>query len=285
MVKLACNSFARREHPLRSMKPQADFQPILPSRAIDEVAAQIRQLIAQGHLRPGDRLPPERELSVRLQVSRNTLREALRALEHVGILVLKKGATGGAFILPGSADAVVNGFRDLYFLGAITPMELTEARVWISEIVVRVACERATEEDFAALDANIEAMARANSEEQFETRQMLNRQFHLILAHSTRNPIVSSTMEAIMAVMGEFIRRIGYRENSFTLPSRRRFMAHLRQRNFEAASREMTSFLGRLHKIYLSQWKRQGAQSLGDGTPREAAAVPRGPGDRASAKS
>ena len=262
------------------MKPPSEFQPIALSRAIDEVASQIRQLIAQGRLRPGDRLPPERELAARLQVSRNTLREALRALEHVGILVLKKGATGGAFILPGSSDAVVNGFRDLYFLGAITPLELTDARVWISEVVVRVACERATEEDFAALEANIEAMARANSEQQFETRQLLNRQFHLILARSTRNPIVSSMMEAIMAVMGEFIRRIGYRENSFTLPSRRRFIAQLRRRDFDAASREMTAFLERLHKIYLSQWKRQGAQPGAEGVLPDAAQARSAPGDR-----
>lgn len=258
---------------MQKNSPLSGFQPIAQSRAIDEVAAQIRQLIAQGHLRPGDRLPPERELAVQLKVSRNTLREALRALEHVGILVLRKGATGGAFILPGSSDAVVNGFRDLYYLGAITPQELTEARVWISEVVVRVACERATEQDFDQLDANIEAMARSDTEDQFETRQMLNRQFHLILARSTRNPIVSGTMEAIMAVMGEFIRRIGYRENSFTLPSRRRFMTHLRRRDFEQASAEMTSFLMRLHKIYLSQWNRREQRSRGD-----AATTPRHPG-------
>ncbi|MFA7556174.1 MAG: GntR family transcriptional regulator [Hydrogenophaga sp.] len=108
-----------------------DFSAIVPARAADEISAQVREMIASGRLRPGDRLPSERELSARMQVSRNTLREALRALEHAGIIEMRKGATGGAFVRSGSSGAIVNGLRDLYHLGAITPQQLTEARVWL----------------------------------------------------------------------------------------------------------------------------------------------------------
>ncbi|MBK8768458.1 MAG: winged helix-turn-helix transcriptional regulator [Burkholderiaceae bacterium] len=66
--------------------PHLDFAAIAPARARDEIAAQVRDLIAAGKLTPGDRLPSERDLSARLNVSRNTLREALRALEHAGII-------------------------------------------------------------------------------------------------------------------------------------------------------------------------------------------------------
>ena len=85
---------------------------------------------------------------------------------------MRKGATGGAFVRPGSSGVIVNGLLDLYHLGAITPLQLTEARVWMSEIVVRIACERATDIDFEALDANIEASANASS---FEERARCNR--------------------------------------------------------------------------------------------------------------
>ena len=141
--------------------PGPGFVPIAPQRAFEEIAAQIRELVAQGRLKPGDRLPPERELAVRFHVSRNTLREALRALELAGMIELRKGATGGAFVMPGSSGVIVNGLRDLYHLGAITPQHLTEARIWLSEIVVRVACERATDEDLRTLEDNVAAAARA----------------------------------------------------------------------------------------------------------------------------
>src|SRR5690606_12187781 len=217
-------------------------------------------MLAKGQLKPGDKLPSERDLAARLHVSRNTLREALRTLERAGILELRKGATGGAYILHGSSGAIVNGLSDLYHLGAITPHQLTESRIWISEIVVRVACERATEEDLQALEANIAAAQRADAEDHFDDRQRLNREFHLILASITRNPIIQSTMEGIMGVLGLFIARIGARPNPFTIPSRLRLMKHLRARNAEAAVAEVIKHLHGLHDEYLALW----AEKSGD---------------------
>jgi DNA-binding FadR family transcriptional regulator len=237
---------------MRQSEPATlEFAAIAPARAADGIAAQVRDLIAGGRLKPGDRLPSERDLAARLHVSRNTLREALRALEHAGIVEMRKGATGGAFVRPGNSGVIVNGLRDLYHLGAITPQHLTEARMWISEVVVRVACERATEEDFAALAANIEASAKAPD---FDERARHNREFHVILARATRNPIMVITVESIVAVFAQFIARIGPSDNSFILPSRRRFLKHLRARDAAAAVAEMKKALARLHSQYLVQW-------------------------------
>jgi DNA-binding FadR family transcriptional regulator len=230
------------------------FAPIAPQRAFEEIAAQIRQLVASGKLRPGDRLPAERDLSAKFNVSRNTLREALRALELSGMIELRKGATGGAFVLPGSSGVVVNGLRDLYHLGAITPEHLTEARTWLSEIVVRVACERLTEADLDALEVNVDAAAAAQKAGNFDERARLHREFHNLLAACTRNPIIEITMEAVMEVMRKFIESIGPSENPYTLPSRRRLLKHLRARDADAAVAEMTKFLGRLQAQYMALW-------------------------------
>ena len=238
------------------MKAPADisFAAISPARAVDEIAAQVRSMVADGRLKPGDRLPSERELSLRLQVSRNTLREALRTLEHAGIVEMRKGAAGGAFVRPGTGGAIVTGMRDLYHLGAITPQQLTEARIWLSELVVRVACERATAQDFAALEANVAAATRAREANQFDERQKLNREFHVILARSTQNPIIAITMESVMGVVGGFIEKIGPSDNPYTLPSRKRFLKHLAARDADAAVAEMTKHLKRMHNQYLARW-------------------------------
>jgi GntR family transcriptional repressor for pyruvate dehydrogenase complex len=246
--------------PMNSGFLTMDFSAIAPTRAVDEISAQVREMIAGGRLKPGDRLPSERDLSARLGVSRNTLREALRALEHAGIVEMRKGATGGAFVRFGSSGVIVSGMRDLYYLGAITPEQLTEARVWFSEVIVRVACERATEEDLAALDANIDAVAKAAD---FDERARHNRKFHVILALATRNPILVITMEGIVEVFAQFIAQIGPSDNSFILPSRRRFMKHLRARDAAAAVAEMTKALSRLQTKYMDQWDARSAAAQG----------------------
>lgn len=230
------------------------FEPIAPSRAFEEIAAQIRELVASGRLKPGDRLPAERDLSAKFKVSRNTLREALRALELSGMIELRKGAAGGAFVLPGSSGVVVNGLRDLYHLGAIKPEHLTEARVWLSEVVVRVACERLTEEGLVALEENIALATKADKAGNFQQRADLHREFHNLLAAATRNPIITITMEGVMEVMREFVKTIGPSDNAYTLPSRRRLLKHLRARDADAAVAEMNKFLERLQANYMELW-------------------------------
>jgi GntR family transcriptional repressor for pyruvate dehydrogenase complex len=199
-------------------------------------------------------LPAERELSAKFKVSRNTLREALRALELSGMIELRKGTAGGAFVVPGNSGAVVNGMRDLYHLGAISPGHLTEARTWLEELVIRTACERASEADLDALEANIKAAAAAEKEGDFEKRTTLHREFHLLLAAMTRNPIIVVTMEGVMEVLRQFVQTIGRRENPYTIPSRLRLLKHLRARDADRAVAEMSRFLRKLHAQYLEMW-------------------------------
>jgi GntR family transcriptional repressor for pyruvate dehydrogenase complex len=242
------------ETPVREL----GFEPISPSRAFEEIAAQIREMVARGRLKPGDRLPAERELSTRFNVSRNTLREALRALELSGLIELRKGAAGGAFVIPGNSGVIVNGMRDLYHVGAIKPEQLTEARLWFSEMVVRAACERVTEADLEALEENVRLAAEADKAGDFARRAQVHQGFHRLLAAATRNPIIEIMGEGIQEVMAEFIKAIGPGDNSFTLPSRRRLLKHLRARDADAAVDEMSKFLRRLHTNYMELWNSRG---------------------------
>jgi DNA-binding FadR family transcriptional regulator len=236
------------------------FDPIAPQRAFEDIAAQIRELVARGKLRPGDRLPAERDLATRLNVSRNTLREALRALELSGMIELRKGASGGAFVVPGNSDVVVNGLRDLYHLGAITPTALTEARIWLEGMVVRIACERLTTQELDALDANVIAAATAYKAGDFPKCARLHREFHTLLGEATHNPVVTIMMEGVMEVMAKFVESIGPSDKVSTLSSRRRLLKQLRERDADAAEAEMTRFLERLHADYMERWNSQQAR-------------------------
>ena len=230
-----------------------EFRPIRTPRAFEEIADQIRKELSNRRLRAGDRLPAERALAQQFGVSRNTLREALRSLENAGLLRLQKGATGGAFVRESTGDAIVTGLRDMFHLGAIAPEHLTEARVLIESSVVRVACERATPADIAALKANIAVAEReARDKTDFYEQAATHLDFHRILARATKNPLMEIVMEALVDVMQHFIQAIGQKRNPWVLPSRRRFMQHFEAGESDAAVAEMEEHLKRLNRHYLS---------------------------------
>jgi len=271
--------------PMPNALDRDDFEvvPINPQRIFQEVASQLRRLISEGKLRPGDKLPPERELAKRFGVSRNTMREALRALELSGLIELRLGATGGAFVLPGSSNAVVAGMRDLYFLGAITPQHLTEARIAVSAAVIRVACERITDEEIDALEANVAAAARAKQAGDFEERTRHHQAFHVMLARTTHNPVLIATTEGIMEITRQFVKAIGPTEQQdYTHPSRKRLLKHLRARDAEKAVAEMTSALTKLHRGYMVNAEAPGTSAptppRQPRDPRPVKARPRAPG-------
>jgi DNA-binding FadR family transcriptional regulator len=231
----------------------AQFNAIRSARAFEEIATQIRNELIAGRLKVGSRLPSERALSEQFGVSRNTLREALRSLEHGGLIRLQKGASGGAFISERSGQAIVTGLLDMYHLGAIRPAQLTEARIWLETIIVREACTRATPEDIAALNRCIEEAEAAAAAGNFPLRAEKNIDFHRILARMTGNPIMVIVMSGVLDVLQHFIRTIGDYHNAFVLPSRRRFMKHLAEGDVGAAVAEMESSLKRLQRNYLSR--------------------------------
>jgi GntR family transcriptional repressor for pyruvate dehydrogenase complex len=229
------------------------FQTVRPSRAFEEIAAQIRTELAEGRLKVGSRLPSERVLAQQFDVSRNTLREALRSLEHAGLIRLQKGATGGAFVSEGTGTAIINSLVDLYSVGSVSTSQLTEARIWLESVIVREACERATPESLKELQANIDMALKASEAGDFEQRSRLHLEFHKILTRMTGNPIMVIVMDGLLKVLEQFIMTIGADENSFVFASRKRFMKHMTDHNPEAAVKEMENSLKRLQRVYLSR--------------------------------
>ena len=231
----------------------ATFAPVRSARAFEEIASQIRNELASGRLKVGSRLPAERALAVQFGVSRNTLREALRSLEHAGVLRLQKGASGGAFVSEDSGGAIITGLMDMYHLGSINTEQLTQARIWLESIIVREACSRATPKDLEALTQNIDQLTEATAMGDFSRRSEINLDFHRQLARMTGNPIMVTVMNGLLDVFRSYIQTIGQYENAFVRPSRKRFMKHFQQGNVEAAVAEMETCLKRLQRSYLSR--------------------------------
>ncbi|GAA5153620.1 FadR/GntR family transcriptional regulator [Pseudonocardia eucalypti] len=228
------------------------FEPVRSQRAFDVIIGQIRAMLRSGELRPGDRLPSERALSEQFQVSRNTVREALRMLEISGLITLRKGATGGAFIAKPDPGVLANGLSDAIQLTAISLSDLTEARLWVESMIVRVACERMTEEHLQALHDNVEQAGKLSAQGDWERKAVVHIEFHNLLAQATGNPILSILMRSLTEVVREIGIAAGPATDDVTLRSRARLLGHLRRRDADQAVAEMEHHLRRLHEMWLT---------------------------------
>ncbi len=233
-----------------SSKAPVIFKP-LRKRTYEEVAAQIREQIAAGGLREGDKLPAERQLAEILGVSRNTVREALRALEHAGLVQLKPGVTGGAYIANGSVNAIKVAFDDMMSLGTLSAQDLMEARIVLGKEVAHMACLRYTDADMEAMEENVAQMRAAAAAGDLKKRAQCSVDFHRLLARAAKNPVLSIMTNVLADVTMSFVRALGEMPNQFAIESRERMLEHLRDRDAENAVREYTDYLQMALRNYL----------------------------------
>lgn len=167
--------------------PSSDdlFSPVIAGRISGMIVEQVRELIRQGRLVAGDRLPSERELAEQLGVSRVTVRDALRALEATGLLEIKVGANGGAFLRAPSSTVAAQGMSDMLLMSALTPEEVAEARLMLELNTVVLAVRRADESDLSELREICERAAAMLREDEYDVHNSW--EFHERLAHATHN--------------------------------------------------------------------------------------------------
>ena len=222
------------------------FRPILARRAFEEICERIREQLALGVLKPGDKLPAERDLAQQLGVSRNVLREALRSLEMAGVLRLRKGVKGGAFIQEGDTNRMNDVMRDMLSLGTISVRELSEARIHVLDLIVRLACVSARQSDFEALEANIQRTEVATREGRLLDRVECSREFYKLLAAATGNMVIAMIVDSVTEVHMRFVyAKVASSGVAMARLAEKRsqFLAALRARSVSRATRLMRTHL------------------------------------------
>jgi len=242
-------------------RPSASgFKPIKTRRIFEEICDSIRQKLVSGELKAGDRLPPERDLSELFAVSRTAVREALRSLEIAGIVDLKKGSKGGAFVTEAGVAQVTRTFQDMLDFGRASLETLLEARLLIMDVVVRTACERATPADIAALKRNVAETIEMTKAGMYEERTLKAVEFSTLLANATGNPVLSAILEAMAAVIRGFVVAAGPPALDSIIPSRKRLIEQIQKRDADGACATMHSYLVSLTAHLLQAQKARHAE-------------------------
>ncbi|MBO0784453.1 MAG: FadR family transcriptional regulator [Actinobacteria bacterium] len=227
------------------------FSRVTVGRISEVIVEQIRMLMRQGQLKPGDRLPAERDLCERFGVSRVTVREALRMLESSGLVEIRVGARGGAFMTAPSSDRVGEGLADLLSLSVVSAADVTEVRLIFEVGIVPLVCERATEEDLAELEEICERSRAALRSGDYT--MALSAEFHARVAQSAHNAAATMLVESFrgpLLMSLEQARQAAPEMGRLGTTEHQRFVRAVRSRDAAAATQIMREHLERTaHRV------------------------------------
>jgi GntR family transcriptional regulator, transcriptional repressor for pyruvate dehydrogenase complex len=177
------------------------FKSVRTDRSSQVIVDQIKDAIFQKKIRPGDKLPSERQLMEQFQACRVTVREALKLLEYAGILEIKRGTQGGAYVRDPNIKFINNFLRDMFSMGNIDVADLTEARIAVEPFTLRLAAERMSEESLEQLRQNIDETKECLKRKNPNDARLLNLEFHRIIAQASGNLVIFFMIDSIMDIM------------------------------------------------------------------------------------
>ena len=218
-----------------------DIAPIKSTRIYEEIVRQVKTMIADGKLKGGDRLPPERDLAEKFVVSRTSVREALRALESLGLVEIRPGE--GTFVRQVSIDALIEPLALLMVSQREATAELFEARRLLEPSLAALAAVRATPEEIQEMERILEEQAREIGGGRTGLAQ--DAQFHAAIGAAAHNRAITRIAHAIMDLLSQS------REESLNTPGRptrshddhRRVLAAISRHDAEAARKAMLEHL------------------------------------------
>lgn len=240
------------------------FREVHHNKISLDIISQIREAILNGTLSPGDKLPPEKELVSAFGVSKHTLREAIRALEALGFLQVRKGAGGGAVVLEVDMQTTRESITNFLFFQNVSLQHLSEVRKLFEPYLAKLAAKRLSLDELAELEAahltSLENMASGSITYEPEIV------FHQTLARASGNPAFVLIDDFVGNVLADRKRllRPGMKFQREVFKAHDRILEAIRARDPELAAAEMLSHVCEVERA-LEDLQRQRDQALNDG--------------------
>lgn len=171
-------------------------------KVYDQVIEEIKNKIKNGQIKKGDKLPSEREMAESLGVSRTSVREALRALEVIGLVESRQGA--GNYIRTNFNNSLFEPLSIMFMLQESSPKEMYDLRETLELQCAKLSAKNIEDNELELLTAILDRMYVAESEEE---SLELDIKFHYLLAKTSRNVLLINVLEVISQLMDEFIKK------------------------------------------------------------------------------
>jgi len=226
------------------------FNSVKSNKVCQHIADQIRNAIFDGRLKPGDKLPFERELIEKFKVSKATLREALRSLEVLGFLEIRKGVSGGAFVTEVDMTKARDSFTNFLLFKNLSLKDLSEVSLLLEPYIAEKATLAVTKGDLNKLEKLIKESEHAiKNDIVFESRKD-EIEFHRIIASITGNPILMFILDFVenLLIDTKEILKPGREFSNKVLKAHKRIYNGLLERNVEKVHEEMVRHIREVEK-------------------------------------
>jgi GntR family transcriptional repressor for pyruvate dehydrogenase complex len=189
------------------------FETLPRGSVVSEVARRLLERFTSGDIEPGTRLPPERALAESLGVGRSAVREALAALELLGIVDVRPGS--GTYLRGAASELLPKTLSWGLMLGQRRTRDLIEVRNELEVQAARLAAERATEEELALMREHLEAMREHEGDlQQFVDADL---RFHLQIGLSAGNPVLLDLLQSLRSLIRVWVDRALHDEHHIRL--------------------------------------------------------------------
>jgi GntR family transcriptional regulator, transcriptional repressor for pyruvate dehydrogenase complex len=222
------------------------IHPILPVRVPEQIVKQIQGLISEGNLKPGDRLPPEREFAQRFQVSRNSVRAAIRTLETLGIVETRQGE--GTFIRENIMNSLTDNISNVLAARRKSITDVIIARKIFEPGIAYQAARQATTEQISELEEVLHRYEEKVTRDEPILEE--DQRFHYLLARMTCNSIVMQIINTLMDTLRESRELFFKYHGNVSLEGHRRIVSALKSKDPEAASQAMLKHIEEVEASY-----------------------------------
>lgn len=228
---------------------RSGFGPIRKTKVYEEVAAQIQRLIAEGRLKPGDKLPPERDLAELFRVSRASVRDAIRGLELMGLVEPRQGE--GTVVCDLSPDAIIRPLATILVQKRTLLAELWDVRMMLEPPIAARAAVRASSEEIAQLEQILDQQERKVQLGDIAIDE--DSDFHYTIATAASNSVVLKVVDVLMGLLRESRERSLQVEGRLerSLAGHRRILAAIAARDPAAAEAAMRQHLEEIEDVLL----------------------------------
>ena len=227
-----------------------EIEPIKRSNLPDKIIKQIKNIIIEGKLKPGDKLPPERELAERFAVGRTTIREALKALSYVGLI---KKVKEGTVINRNISNFFIDSLTQMLILKHLDFEDLFETRKILEVKLAGLAAQRATTEDIKMTENILKKMSEKVNQNPygFVTEDI---KFHESIAKAAQNKVLYEIFVTIRSLLRkaqeEVVKYPGIMKRS--LIYHQKIFEAIKKQNVSKAKRVMFNHIDDVEKALMS---------------------------------
>jgi GntR family transcriptional repressor for pyruvate dehydrogenase complex len=229
----------------KQMDAEPEFTRVPRLSLSDHIVEQIAELIARGALKPGDRIPSEKQLCEKFGVGRTSVREALRSLAVMGVLESRMG--DGTFVASDVGRFLERSFQWGLLLNPKVVDDLIETRLMLESHNAQVAAGKGSADDLARMEEAVRQMeAAVNDPEQYLEHDL---QFHLAIAQATQNSILQNLLSTTRGYLQAWIREtlarpdMSEKRARLSITEHKRILRALRNKDAEAARQAMAAHI------------------------------------------